>query len=51
MRGEKSYTMSMANQWLGSPPHARGKVARALVYKGRVGITPACAGKRLKKIP
>ena len=30
----------------GSPPRVRGKVLAALMPENRVGITPACAGKR-----
>ena len=49
MRGEKN---TLALQKLldeGSPPHARGKALALgrVVLSGR--ITPACAGKRLKK--
>ena len=33
----------------GSPPRVRGKVARTLVLVLAIGITPACAGKRLKR--
>ena len=35
----------------GSPPRMRGKEDCAVVLIGVCGITPAYAGKRLKKIP
>ena len=35
----------------GSPPRVRGKVRGEPVHEGLLGITPACAGKRLKRIP
>ena len=34
---------------MGSPPRVRGKVEAAILAMERNGITPACAGKRLKK--
>ena len=33
----------------GSPPRVRGKVRHARIDCARLGITPACAGKRLKR--
>ena len=33
----------------GSPPRMRGKVVSSQVYSSRIGITPAYAGKRLKR--
>ena len=47
--GEK---LSMEEEKLvreGSPPRVRGKAYRASTRGARGGITPACAGKRLKK--
>ena len=35
---------------LGSPPHVRGKDDQSAVQLPRPGITPACAGKRRRKI-
>ena len=46
MRGEKFAIAVASNSRLGSPPHARGKVAVALRGDQHRGITPACAGKR-----
>ena len=46
MRGEKLYKRGFQRGGQGSPPHARGKVRRAGVDGRRMGITPACAGKR-----
>ena len=45
MRGEKVYKACLKAQMAGSPPHARGKVARQSKACVREGITPACAGK------
>ena len=50
MRGEKSV---FGFSWLhspGSPPHARGKARSCSLTCSTSGITPACAGKRLKHI-
>ena len=33
----------------GSPPRVRGTVALGVFFCFRLGITPACAGNRLKK--
>ena len=45
MRGEDVGDVREVARALGSPPHARGRLVRNLVYE-RVGrITPACAGK------
>ena len=46
MRGEKPSSALSHLLVKGSPPHARGKVRRAGVDGRRMGITPACAGKR-----
>ncbi len=51
MRGEK---MRNGYEWTssrGSPPHARGKVRLGDFITSVIRITPACAGKSLKKIP
>ena len=46
MRGEKLKEFKAATVDWGSPPHARGKVIDKYFRKGRMRITPACAGKR-----
>ena len=51
MRGEKKHTELHFERDLGSPPHARGKVEKSQTAQNAFRITPACAGKRLKKIP
>ena len=45
--GEKSGSLTVARAITGSPPRVRGKVFLRFVPRGRTGITPACAGKRL----
>ena len=49
MCGEKSGTVGEGEEIPGSPPHVRGKVFSGLFVLVVVGITPACAGKRLDK--
>ena len=49
MRGEKLKGKITINLTEGSPPHARGKVADNIGLGDYNRITPACAGKRLKK--
>ena len=49
MRGEKPMRFTRAERNSGSPPHARGKVQRPLFEYTPGRITPACAGKRLRK--
>ena len=49
MCGEKMLLDSRKFHHLGSPPHVRGKVVYALRNRSQCGITPACAGKRLKR--
>ena len=44
--GEKAALKDPIPARLGSPPRVRGKVLAALMPENRVGITPACAGKR-----
>ena len=51
MRREKSNLPARFSTAVGSPPHAQGKVQIAGVTGSETRITPACAGKRLKKIP
>ena len=46
MRGEKAVEAILRGIKYGSPPRARGKVRRHVGLCARVGITPACAGKR-----
>ena len=46
MCGEKSLFELIAGLSTGSPPHVRGKGTGILQNLQRVGITPACAGKR-----
>ena len=47
--GEKSGFLPFISIQRGSPPRVRGKVADDLVDSEHPGITPACAGKRLKR--
>ena len=47
--GEKKRTRASRLMLLGSPPRGRGKGRSALDIDARVGITPAWAGKRLKR--
>ena len=49
MCGEKHRRWCRARQRSGSPPHVRGKVFDWLRRNGYLRITPACAGKRLKR--
>ena len=46
MRGEKPACLFKRQPGQGSPPHARGKAVIFPVANIRLGITPACAGKR-----
>ena len=51
MCGEKRTTAERIQGEPGSPPHVRGKVERIIGMDGKLGITPACAGKsRMKSI-
>ena len=50
MRGEKIAEMEEMSSEVGSPPHARGKEGNSMTGGAETGITPACAGKRLKHI-
>ena len=47
--GEKQKFFTKAAEKLGSPPRVRGKEQLETVPKLYTGITPACAGKRLKR--
>ena len=49
MCGEKFGTRTPSISTWGSPPHVRGKEVGAGFCGGDTGITPACAGKRLKR--
>ena len=49
MCGEKSASIVQENCQLGSPPHVRGKVDGCAQLWPFDRITPACAGKRLKR--
>ena len=47
--GEKALASGTTTIWWGSPPRMRGKVSDGEIAKGKVRITPAYAGKRLKR--
>ena len=47
MCGEKDRTIAVQNQPQGSPPRVRGKEYFASSIVAAMGITPACAGKRM----
>ena len=47
--GEKDWKHCDAYIWVGSPPRVRGKGTGCPKHRLNPGITPACAGKRLKK--
>ena len=47
--GEKCLVVALGLGGPGSPPRVRGKEAVCPAYFVPIGITPACAGKRLKK--
>ena len=49
MGGEKRYLRDTGHRPGGSPPHGRGKAGSASVSSGCRRITPAWAGKRLKR--
>ena len=49
MCGEKSGSWKNFCAMCGSPPHVRGKASTQECYTVVRGITPACAGKRLKR--
>ena len=47
--GEKRSIRPSSSRPMGSPPRVRGKDATSRTLSGKQGITPACAGKRLKR--
>ena len=47
--GEKAHTCKWLLLAQGSPPRVRGKVVFSSMWRRYMGITPACAGKRLKR--
>ena len=49
MCGEKPLKVWLASSIPGSPPRMRGKVHKEVGNKLRLGITPACAGKRAQR--
>ena len=49
VRGEKTAFASAFRRISGSPPRVRGKAHAVRAAVGAVGITPACAGKRMDK--
>ena len=49
MCGEKKSGTNFSEMKTGSPPHVRGKGDAVAKGPSTVGITPACAGKRLKR--
>ena len=49
MCGEKFNCNPGSPQHWGSPPHVRGKVSKRFFLGAAYRITPACAGKRLKR--
>ena len=49
VRGEKSTVEFVSSKDSGSPPRARGEARTFSAASARLGITPACAGRRLKK--
>ena len=49
MGGEKSFCCVVHTKLRGSPPHGRGKGGPGVNIAGKTRITPAWAGKRLKR--
>ena len=47
MCGEKFHSKMQFRHFKGSPPRVRGKESQAETVPIELGITPACAGKRL----
>ena len=47
--GEKAQKITWTKRKPGSPPHMRGKVKLRALFNAQSGITPAHAGKRLRK--
>ena len=50
MCGEKCSNVDTEHQIQGSPPRVRGKAAVCLCRCTNLGITPACAGKRIQQV-
>ena len=50
MCGEKLYRLCKGRSDEGSPPHVRGKGTDSQKVHHSTGITPACAGKRSKRM-
>ena len=50
LRGEKEMSLKHFCSSMGSPPLTRGKVSRPISRKVALGITPAYAGKRRRRI-
>ena len=49
LRGENTVTFGINYQSQGSPPPTRGKRAKTLMFLSLLGITPAYAGKTLRR--
>ena len=49
MRGKQPYSNLLLAQVLGSPPHARGAGCVDILADTQGGITPACAGSRVRQ--
>ena len=47
--GEKMFSISGDVKYPGSPPRVRGKVGFIVLVQTAIGITPACAGKRMQQ--
>ena len=47
--GEKIALSELPDEFPGSPPHVRGKVGFIVFVQTAIGITPACAGKRISR--
>ena len=48
--GEKVGPVGCVSGWQGSPPRVRGKDTRSKSAYNSAGITPACAGKRTRRL-
>ena len=51
LRGEQCFWHGRLAAGIGSPPLARGTVIPTALRSSRAGITPACAGNRIKGLP
>ena len=47
--GKRVFLSVPATSVLGSPPHVRGKAGNGSCGNVKIGITPACAGKSLRR--